>query len=285
MRIGELSRRVGLSQDRLRAWERRYGLLMPRRTGGGTRLYSPADEVRVRLMQRHISDGVSPSEAAELVAAARLGIGPGAARTIPAAESATAQAEIAAALDRFDETSAQRVLERVFGAYAPVAVMRDVLLPFLGGLGERWAGSHATIAQEHFASHFVHARLLALARGWDRGLGPRAIVACPPREQHCLGAVAFGVSLHQLGWRITYLGPDTPVGMLRGAAEDLDAELVVLAAQMPEHLWDVRDDIGLLARGRAVAVGGRGATDALAERTGAHHLDADPVSAARRVCV
>src|SRR3954452_1009453 len=108
MRIGELSRRVGLSQDRLRAWERRYGLLMPRRTGGGTRLYSSADEVRVRLMQRHISEGLSPAQAAELVAAARLGIGPGDRRAIPAEEAATAQAEMTAALDRFDETSAQR---------------------------------------------------------------------------------------------------------------------------------------------------------------------------------
>ena len=43
LRIGELSRRTGVSPELLRAWERRYGLLDPARTGGGLRLYSPDD--------------------------------------------------------------------------------------------------------------------------------------------------------------------------------------------------------------------------------------------------
>ena len=39
LRIGELSRRVGVSTELLRAWERRYNLLSPTRTAGGFRLY------------------------------------------------------------------------------------------------------------------------------------------------------------------------------------------------------------------------------------------------------
>ena len=44
LRIGELSRRVGVSPELLRAWELRYGLLQPTRSTGGFRLYSAADE-------------------------------------------------------------------------------------------------------------------------------------------------------------------------------------------------------------------------------------------------
>ena len=47
LRIGELSRRSGVSNQLLRAWERRYGLLEPMRTEGGYRLYSDQDERRV----------------------------------------------------------------------------------------------------------------------------------------------------------------------------------------------------------------------------------------------
>ena len=54
MRISELSRRVGMPSDKLRVWERRYGLLSPRRTAGNIRLYSAVDEARVRLMTRHL---------------------------------------------------------------------------------------------------------------------------------------------------------------------------------------------------------------------------------------
>ena len=72
----------------------------------------------------------------------------------------------------------------------------------------------ATVAQEHFASNLIRGRLLGIGRGWDSGEGPRAVLACAPGEQHDLGLIAFGLTLNRRGWRITYLGPDTPVDSL-----------------------------------------------------------------------
>src|SRR5215218_6464616 len=70
LRIGELSRRTGVSPELLRAWERRYGLLEPERTEGGLRLYSPEDERRVRDMQARIEGGLAAAEAARAAAVA-----------------------------------------------------------------------------------------------------------------------------------------------------------------------------------------------------------------------
>jgi MerR HTH family regulatory protein len=61
LRIGELSRRLGVSDYALRAWESRYGLLQPVRSAGGFRLYSQADESRIRRMQAYLADGLSAS--------------------------------------------------------------------------------------------------------------------------------------------------------------------------------------------------------------------------------
>src|SRR5436190_21936770 len=66
LRIVELSRRVGLSPELLRAWEQRYGLLKPSRTAGGLRLYSQADEQRLRAMQVELERGLSAAEAARV---------------------------------------------------------------------------------------------------------------------------------------------------------------------------------------------------------------------------
>src|ERR1700733_9388214 len=66
LRIGELSRRVGVSPEVLRAWETRYGLLRPERTKGGLRLFSEDDERRVRQMRENIAAGLSAAEAARL---------------------------------------------------------------------------------------------------------------------------------------------------------------------------------------------------------------------------
>src|SRR6185503_3937760 len=68
LRIGELSRRSGVSPELLRAWERRYGLLRPERSSGGLRLYGAADLERVQRMRRHLSAGLAAAEAAALAA-------------------------------------------------------------------------------------------------------------------------------------------------------------------------------------------------------------------------
>src|ERR1700749_1294465 len=115
LRIGELSRRLGVSDHVLRAWEARYGLLQPVRSAGGFRLYSEADESRVRRMQAHLARGLSAAEAGQ----AGLGkdTGPGHGRAAGPGRDAPAASELSGALrqalDAFDEPAAQAALDRL----------------------------------------------------------------------------------------------------------------------------------------------------------------------------
>jgi DNA-binding CsgD family transcriptional regulator/DNA-binding transcriptional MerR regulator len=72
MPISELSRRLGVSQDLLRKWERRYSILQPARTAGGRRLYSRVDQARAEYMLRHVKDGLPTAQAAQLASMARF---------------------------------------------------------------------------------------------------------------------------------------------------------------------------------------------------------------------
>ncbi|HEV8097508.1 MAG TPA: MerR family transcriptional regulator [Gaiellaceae bacterium] len=63
LRIGELSRRTGVSVELLRLGKA-LPLLDPSRSGGGFRLYSDADVARVEAMQQHLGAGVAAAEAA-----------------------------------------------------------------------------------------------------------------------------------------------------------------------------------------------------------------------------
>ena len=134
-RIGELSYRVGVSPDVLRAWERRYGLLKPSRTEGGYRLYTERDEWRVRLMQHHLCSGVSAAEAAHEVARMERDSHPDESVETP---FELAQ-QLAAFLDAFDEDGAHELLDRLFGLHGLERAIRDALMPYLRELGERWA--------------------------------------------------------------------------------------------------------------------------------------------------
>lgn len=71
LRIGEVANRTQMTIAALRAWERRYRILIPARTAGGQRLYSEADVERVRLVQRLVAEGWSIAGAV-----ARLDAGP-----------------------------------------------------------------------------------------------------------------------------------------------------------------------------------------------------------------
>lgn len=91
------------------------------------------------------------------------------------------------------------------------------------------------------------------------------------------------LALHGRGWRIAYLGPDTPVGTLLDTTPALEPRLVVVSATTPRHLSRVRNELRRLSATAPVAVAGAGATAALAESVGATLLSDDPVTEAERV--
>jgi DNA-binding transcriptional MerR regulator len=282
LRIGALSRRVGVSPELLRAWEQRYGLLQPSRSAGGFRLYSTADEARVQSMQRHLGAGLSAAEAARL-ALAETEVG-GADRRDGPARLAQWSTDLRAALDRFDEPAAHAALDRLLAAFRLQTVLRDVVIPYLHELGRRWERGEASVAQEHFASNLLRGRLLGLARGWAEATGPRAVLACAPGEFHDLPLISFGLALAARGWSITYLGPDTPIATIKEALGGREHPLVVISAITPERFLAVQDELTELAGDLRLALAGAGATKKLASATGAALLlDEDPVTAAERV--
>ena len=277
LRIGELSRRLGVSDHVLRAWESRYGLLQPGRSAGGFRLYSEADALRVRRMQAHLARGLSAAEAAREV----LGEDSGA-----RGDSGRGGPEQAAGPDRVPSIAseaAQAVLDRLVSDLSLPAMLREVVMPYLAELGERWARGTASICQEHFASNVIRGRLAGLARGWGDGHGPRAVLACPPGELHDLALMVFGIALNRTGWRIDYLGANTPVEELTRTVEATHPDLVVLAATRPENLDPLAPQLTGLARLVPLVLAGTGATAELAAAVQARLLSGDPVTAAENI--
>jgi MerR family transcriptional regulator, light-induced transcriptional regulator len=276
LRIGELSRRSGVSPELLRAWERRYDLLRPERSSGGLRLYSEEDLERVRAMQRHIAAGVAAREAAVL-----------ATQPAPQATAATvfdaqmARAGLRRTLEAFDEPGSQAVFDSLLAVATVDTLLSEVVLPYLREVGERWERGEVSIAQEHFASSLLRGRLLGLARGWGRGGGPRALLACPPGEQHDLGLIAFGLALRERGWRIDYLGTDTPIESIAEAAATIEPELLVVSAVAATPLRRFAGEIAALAPGRIVAVAGAGAGGF--DAPGVLTLNGDPIAEADRL--
>src|SRR5919199_1058797 len=231
LRIGELSRRVGVSAEALRA------------LAGGLDV-APA-----------------PPPAGAMLTAARAGFRD--------------------ALLAFDAATAHEGFDRLLAAHSLDVVLRDVVLPVLHEIGRGWERGEISIAQEHFSAELLAGRPRGLGRGWDEGLGPRVVLACPGGERHDLGLLCCALALHERGWRGDHLGAGTPQHAPQGTVAGVEPALVVLSAVTSDPLYRVA---GALARlGTSVAVGGEGAVPLVAERAAARRLTSDPVSGAREL--
>ena len=139
------------------------------------------------------------------------------------------------------------------------------------------------IAQEHLFTNAVRGRLNGLARTWDEGSGERVVLACPPREQHDLPLLMFGLALRERGRRIVFLGANTPIISVIAALDQLDppASSVVLSAMTTKRFQAAHEPLIVLARATVLYLAGRGATEDFARSVGATVLSGSPIEAAR----
>ena len=186
--------------------------------------------------------------------------------------------ELRVALESFDDATAHAALDRLVASLSVETFLRDVVLPLLHEIGEEWERGELTVAQEHFASNLVRARLMALGRGWGRGTGRHALLAAPSAEQHDLGLVVLALLLRDRGWRVTFLGADTPVDTIADTSRRVVPEVIVLA-MLSEPELEV-SALRELSRSSRIVISGSGATPELATTVGAEHFAGGPIEAA-----
>jgi DNA-binding transcriptional MerR regulator len=273
-RIGEFARRVGVTPELLRAWEQRYGLLRPVRTQGGFRLYREEDAERVARMRRGLEEGLSAAEAARA-----------ALETPPSADHLLddARARLMSAIEAYDEAGVQAALDDGLAAFGLEAFVRDLILPTLTAVGRGWEQGSVEISQEHFASNLIRGRLLSLARLWGRGSGPLALLACAPSEQHDITLLAFGLILRSYGWRILFLGADTPLSTIQDAARTTAPAVIVLVTFDTALVEAEGTALRRLARIAPLFLSGPGASPALTGHLRIRRLNGDLIDAAHEV--
>jgi|SRR5579859_813871 len=212
---------TGIQPVTLRAWERRYHVLKPRRTGGNYRLYSERDIATLRWLKSRVDGGLAISRAADELKTLRgANEWPEAAPRAPAAplqRSAAPPAQYAerlfAALSALDEAQAGEILREAEGLFDVADVCLRVIQPSLVAIGEAWSRGKLRIATEHFASQYLRGRLLTLFQAFPlRPHAPRIVVGCAPGEFHELGSLMLAVFLRRDGYRVDFLGANVHIG-------------------------------------------------------------------------
>jgi len=157
-RIQKVSELTGVPAGLIRAWEHRYGVLRPRRTGGGYRAYSEADVEVLRRLRALTAGGVPIGDAARQLPDIR--------REVKATEAPVPvfregsqveglKARILDAASRLDQRAVGAALDEALAALPPVAAYEQVMVPVQREVGERWHQGTLTVAEEHLVTHAV----------------------------------------------------------------------------------------------------------------------------------
>lgn len=256
--IGSLARRTGVPVDTLRAWERRYGVLRPERTDGGQRRYGDRDVERVLWLSARVAEGQRISDAVAALNALEREDDEADAAGGPTAALAS---RLIVAARQGDGARVELELDRAFAALPMVQAMELVVFPALADLGRRWAEGERVVVAEHLLSAATERRLAARLSAARRPRGPIGIVACPSGERHAVGALCLSVLMAQDGWRVSFLGADTPLVEADAVAQARRARACVAVCTLPGSAKAAAAEISELPNARMWVLAGPDAPD------------------------
>jgi MerR family transcriptional regulator, light-induced transcriptional regulator len=232
--IRAVSLMTGVSIDTLRAWERRYGAINPVRDGRG-RVYTDGDVRRVTLLRDAVENGHAIGRVANMTDEQLARVAAAAARAASPVRADRSQAPvidiqpIIAALERFDASAVETELARAAALLRAPELLRDVLVPVLTEVGDRWHSGRGRIVHEHMLSASVRNVLGSLLRLHQRaGVPDKLLFATPSGERHEFGTLGAAMLAASGGLGTIYLGPDMPADDIVAVTATVDLEVVVL---------------------------------------------------------
>ncbi len=264
---------TGLKPDTLRAWERRYGLPVPKRSSGKHRLYTQHDIDTLKWLMARQEEGVTIKRAVERWRTIESeGQNPLVVMPLAVPEATGASAYVAIGGDTlndmrqawidaclaFDEPRANALLSQAFAMHTQETVVFEIIRHALVRVGEGWHQGTVTVQQEHFTSELATRQIEALIAAAALPSRPeRIVVGCPQNELHAFPALLLTFLLRRHGWQTIFLGANIPSAHFQTAVTQTKPNLVILAAQLLSSAASLPEMAEILrAEGIPMAYGG-----------------------------
>jgi MerR family transcriptional regulator, light-induced transcriptional regulator len=255
--IRAVAKITGLSLDTLRAWERRYGAVVPERSERG-RQYGAAQIERLLLLSQLVQKGHAIGGIASLADQDLKNLLAQQPRqpTLEPEPAGDVLDPVLSAIEGFDSARAGDELSRLAAVLSPRDLIYEVAVPLMREVGIRWHNGTLGIAQEHLVSQLLRNLLGSMTRLFrPYNSVMKMVLATPVGEFHEFGILAAAMLASLAGMEAVYLGPNLPAREIADAAGRTSAQVIVLgitlitettaaevravAAAMPEagELW------------------------------------------------
>lgn len=235
---------TGINEHTLRAWERRYSVVKPRRLENGRRVYSIEDLEKLKLIALLIRKGFLIGHIASHTLRQLSSLLSEAAQTPDVSDedraAQTRAEELAARLEeavsRYELLKINILLTQAKAEFGIREYLFQVILPLMNRVGEYVYRGEFTIGQEHALSAIVKYHLMAVfylmtnshAILEDTSAPKTFAIATMEGSLHEFGIMIAAVLCAYHGYPVVFLGPNLPADALAQAAEAVGANTVIL---------------------------------------------------------
>ncbi len=263
--IKDLEKLSGIKAHTLRIWEKRYGLIEPRRTSTNIRTYCDPDLrklLNITLLNRN---GIKISRIAKL---SQDEIIDKINHFLQNSTDTESQIEsLAIAMIDMNEGKFEKILSKSIIQYGFEETVIKIIYPFFRRVGIMWQTGTVNPAQEHFVSNLIRQKLivaidsqLSIASATQKSF----LLFLPEGELHELGLLFFAYLIKKRGHKVTYLGQSVPINDLAEIQRLRPFDYLVTAFVSSMHDNGVLDSINTLAAkfsGKTIFISGEQTED------------------------
>lgn len=266
--MGAVTRRTGIGEHTLRAWERRFGFPAPLRLASGHRRFSGDQVQHLLLIAKALESGYRAGDIVPLPLADLEQLLQSSGVFDRTGATSNAEDVMSLALDacrRFDWESLAALLHNEAVVLGLPRFLRERVSPLLDEVGNAWGRGEIEIRHEHFFCQVLEDELRRLRAPLETAAKGRPVaITSLPNEVHGLGLQVAALAIVTAGRSVRVLGPQLPVEEIVQAAKALEASAVGLSVSVHADPEETAREITAVREGLpdgvALWIGGAGST-------------------------
>lgn len=218
--IKDLERISGVKAHTIRIWEKRYGLVEPRRTDSNIRLYCDTEVKKLMNVSILLQHGYKISKLAGLdeqeLSRKVLEV------TMVSSGHDSVVDNLVVAMIEMDEGKFEKILNNSIIKEGFENTVFKILYPFFEKIGLLWQAGSINPAHEHFITNLVKQKIyvaidsVSAANGND---SKKFLLFLPEWDLHELGLLVYNYMIRSRGFKVIYLGASVPEEDVYAVAE------------------------------------------------------------------
>lgn len=238
--VKAVSKLLGIQPGTLRAWERRYKIIAPKRNEAGHRIYSEEHIDILKWLMNKVDQGFTISQAVALLEKSQISIDRQSEMKRNKGESdhaAVLMDKLLQSLLNFDETEAKERLDKAFSLFSVDKVVFEMLDFLCKQIELQFDNGIVTSAQRNFAFSFIRSRFGMILHTLPvKGLLPKAIAVCGPNETNELSLLTLTIFLRRMGFEVVYIGASISDNDFGNVIESIKPEFFFLSCHKGENV-------------------------------------------------